>query len=55
MHDEIIISGASQHNLKNIDLKIPKNKLSCYNWTYQVLANLHLLSIRFMLKVKDDM
>ena len=27
MHDEIIISGARQHNLKNIDLKIPKNKL----------------------------
>ncbi|MFZ8786372.1 excinuclease ABC subunit UvrA [Thermocrinis sp.] len=27
MYDHIIIKGARQHNLKNIDLKIPKNKL----------------------------
>jgi len=27
MHDEIIIKGARLHNLKNIDLAIPKNKL----------------------------
>ncbi|ADD69588.1 excinuclease ABC, A subunit [Denitrovibrio acetiphilus DSM 12809] len=27
MNDHIIIKGARQHNLKNIDLKIPKNKL----------------------------
>jgi excinuclease ABC subunit A len=25
--DEIIVKGAREHNLKNIDLKIPKNKL----------------------------
>ena len=27
MHDKIIIKGARQHNLKNINLEIPKNKL----------------------------
>ncbi|HET7149602.1 MAG TPA: ATP-binding cassette domain-containing protein, partial [Candidatus Nitrosopolaris sp.] len=27
MHDKIIIRGARQHNLKNISLEIPKNKL----------------------------
>ena len=27
MNDEIIIKGAKVHNLKNIDLRIPKNKL----------------------------
>ena len=27
MHDKIIIRGARQHNLKNINLEIPKNKL----------------------------
>ncbi|MFA5272253.1 MAG: excinuclease ABC subunit UvrA, partial [Candidatus Omnitrophota bacterium] len=29
MNDYIIIKGAREHNLKNIDLKIPKNKLIC--------------------------
>ncbi|MFL6362065.1 MAG: ATP-binding cassette domain-containing protein, partial [Nitrososphaeraceae archaeon] len=27
MHDKIAIKGARQHNLKNINLEIPKNKL----------------------------
>ncbi len=27
MHDKIIIKGARQHNLKNLNLEIPKNKL----------------------------
>ncbi|HEB72932.1 MAG TPA: ATP-binding cassette domain-containing protein, partial [Nitrospirae bacterium] len=27
MKDEIIIKGASEHNLKNIDLTIPRDKL----------------------------
>jgi|RhiMetdeSRZDD1v2_1073273.scaffolds.fasta_scaffold02521_9 excinuclease ABC subunit A len=27
MHDKLIIKGARQHNLKNINLEIPKNKL----------------------------
>jgi len=29
MNDYIVIKGAKEHNLKNIDLKIPKNKLIC--------------------------
>ena len=29
MNDYIVIKGAREHNLKNIDLKIPKNKLIC--------------------------
>src|SRR5690349_25162345 len=27
MHDKIIIKGAKEHNLKNINLEIPKNEL----------------------------
>ena len=27
MNDKIIIKGAKEHNLKNIDLEIPKEKL----------------------------
>ena len=27
MKDKIVIKGARQHNLKNVDLEIPKNKL----------------------------
>jgi excinuclease ABC subunit A len=29
MDDHIIIKGAKEHNLKSVDLKIPKNKLIC--------------------------
>jgi excinuclease ABC subunit A len=29
MNDYIVIKGAKEHNLKSIDLKIPKNKLIC--------------------------
>lgn len=31
MQDFIEIKGARVHNLKNVDLKIPKNKLICFN------------------------
>ncbi len=30
MHNEIIIKGAREHNLKNISLSIPRNKLVCF-------------------------
>ncbi|HIE36206.1 MAG TPA: ATP-binding cassette domain-containing protein, partial [Candidatus Omnitrophica bacterium] len=29
MNGYIIIKGVKEHNLKNIDLKIPKNKIIC--------------------------
>jgi len=30
MQDKIIIKGAREHNLKNISLEIPRNKLICF-------------------------
>ncbi|NBX49783.1 excinuclease ABC subunit A, partial [bacterium] len=30
MRDEIVIKGAREHNLKNISLSIPRNKLVCF-------------------------
>ena len=30
MNDEIIIRGAKQHNLKNIDINLPKNKSNLF-------------------------
>ncbi|HEY7506795.1 MAG TPA: ATP-binding cassette domain-containing protein, partial [Nitrososphaera sp.] len=27
MHDKIVIRGARQHNLKNVNVEIPKNRL----------------------------
>lgn len=29
MHDEIVIKGAREHNLKNINVTIPRNKMTC--------------------------
>ena len=30
MQDKIIIKGAREHNLKNISLELPRNKLICF-------------------------
>ena len=30
MKDKIVIKGARQHNLKNIDLEIPRNTLTVF-------------------------
>ena len=27
MHDQIVIKGAREHNLKNIDITLPRNKM----------------------------
>ena len=29
----IVIKGARENNLKNIDIEIPRNKPSCSNWS----------------------
>jgi len=34
MIDKIIVKGAREHNLKNIDLEIPKNKNLAYSRTF---------------------
>ncbi len=30
MQDKIVIKGAREHNLKNISLELPRNKLICF-------------------------
>ncbi len=53
--DKIIIKGARENNLKNINIELPKNKLivmTGVSWS-QVKSSLHL--IQFMLKAKEDM
>lgn len=32
-NDKIVIHGARAHNLKNIDVTIPRDKMNCCNWT----------------------
>ena len=32
VNDKIVIKGAKEHNLKNINIEIPRDKLVCYNW-----------------------
>ena len=49
--DKIIIKGARENNLKNINIEIPKNKLV----VYQAQENHPLLLIQFMPKAKEDM
>lgn len=52
--DSIQIVGARQHNLKNIDLAIPKGKLVVFTGP-SGLANQHSPLIRFMLKASVAM
>ena len=54
MTDSIKIIGAKQHNLKNISINIPKNKL-LFLQVYQEAVNLHWLLILSMQRDKDDM
>ena len=46
MLDKIVIKGAREHNLKNIDIEIPKNKF---------VVNLLLLLIQYIQRDKEDM
>ena len=52
--NSIKIRGARQHNLKNIDLSLPRNKFIVFTGVSGVVRVLWLL-ILFLLKVKEDM
>ncbi len=52
--DKIIIKGARENNLKNIDIELPKNKLVVMTGV-SGSGNHPLLLILFMLKGKEDM
>ena len=54
MNKNIVIKGAREHNLKNIDLTIPRDKLIVLQ-VFQVRANQALRLILFMPRVKEDM
>ena len=51
---EIIIKGARENNLKNVDLTIPRDKLVVFTGVSVVVSHLWLL-IQFMQKVREDM
>ena len=52
--NSINIRGARQHNLKNIDLSLPRNKFIVFTGVVEVVRVL-LPLILFLLKVKEDM
>ena len=53
MEDKIVIRGAKENNLKNVDLVIPRNKFIVFTG----LSGSGKSSLAFdtMLKVRDDM
>ena len=53
-NDKIIIRGARENNLKNVDLDLPKNKLIVMTGV-SGSGKVVLLLIRFMRKDKDDL
>lgn len=54
MEKDIIIKGAREHNLKNIDVKIPREKLS-YLRGFRAPVNHLWRLIQFMQRDKEDM
>ena len=54
MKDKIIIKGAKENNLKNIDIELPRNKMIIMTGlSGSGKTSLHL--IQFMQKAKEDM
>lgn len=53
MQEYISVQGCKVHNLKNIDVKIPRNKLVVITGISGV-ENLHLHLTQYMLKHKED-
>ena len=53
MNDNIVIKGAKEHNLKNISLEIPKNKLVVI--TGLSGSGKSSLYVYLLQKVKEDM
>ena len=54
MNDKIIIKGAKEHNLKNINLEIPRDKLVVITGL-SGSGNHHWHLIHYMQKDKEDM
>ena len=52
MNNNILVKGARVHNLKNIDVNIPRNKFVVITGI-SGSGNLHLHLILFMQKVKE--
>ena len=53
--NSIKIRGARQHNLKNINLTLPRNKFIVFTGVSVGVARAHWLLILFLLKVRGDM
>ena len=54
MEDKIVIRGAKENNLKNVDLVIPRNKFIVFTGLSGSGKSSWLL-IRFTQKVREDM
>ena len=53
-HDKIIVRGAKEHNLKNVNVEIPRNKLVVITGL-SGSGKARLLLIPFTPRDKDDM